>query len=209
MNRKTLFAVLFVAAVACLTGCDKFTAAVKPAADNNADQTTNAPMIKVETSAGDFIITLQPDKAPNTVAQFIENVNNGIYDNSIVHNVIQNYEILIGGVKPTTGNPESYDIPNEAKPDNSNKKWTVAMLHAPDKTVSDSVQFFINLKDNSELDAQEGGELSPETCGYCVFGIVTDGFNALEAINQTPTTVKDEFEFAPEPDITITKMSVL
>ena len=70
-------------------------------------------------------------------------------------------------------------------------------------------EVFINMKDNSELDAQEGGEMSPETCGYCVFGIVTDGFNALEAINQTPTTVKDEFEFAPEPDITITKMSVL
>lgn len=208
MSRKTLFAVLFAAALACLTGCDKFGEAVKPA-DNNADQTINAPTVKVETSVGDFIITLQPDKAPKTVAQFIENVNNGIYDNSIVHNVIQNYEILIGGVKPTTGNPESYDIPNEAKPDNSNKKWTVAMLHAPDKTVSDSVQFFINMKDNSELDAQEGGELSPETCGYCVFGIVTDGFNALEVINQTPTTVKDEFEFAPEPDIAITKMSVL
>ena len=208
MKRNYFLTVLFAAALAGLTGCDKFGAAVKPAEDN-ADQAVNAPMVKVETSAGDFIITLQPDKAPNTVAQFLENVNNGIYNNSIVHNVIQNYEILIGGVKPTMGNPESYEIPNEATPENSNKQWTVSMLHAPDKTVSDSVQFFINMKDNTELDAQQGGELSPETCGYCVFGVVTDGFNALEAINQTPTTVKDEFEFAPEPDIEITKMSVL
>lgn len=209
MSRRYLFVLLFTAALAGLTGCDKFAGAVKPAADNNAEQTVNAPRVKVETSAGDFIISLQPDKAPETVAQFIENVNNGIYNNSIVHNVIPNYEILIGGVKPTTGNPESYEIPNEASPENSNKQWTVAMLHAPDRTVSDSVQFFINMKDNAELDAQQGGELSPETCGYCVFGIVTDGFNTLQVINQTPTTVKGEFEFAPEQDIAIIKMSVL
>ena len=209
MSKRSFFVLLFAAALAGLTGCDKLSGAVKPAADNNVDQATNAPRVKVETSVGDFIITLQPDKAPETVAQFLENVNNGIYDNSIVHNVIPNYEILIGGVKPTTGNPESYEIPNESNPENSNKKWTVSMLHAPDKTASDSVQFFINMKDNAELDVQQGGELSPETCGYCVFGIVTDGFNALEAINQTPTTVKDEFEFAPETDIIITKMSVL
>lgn len=208
MSRLYSFVLLLAAALAGLTGCDKFGAAVKPP-ESSAEQSDNAPRVKVETSVGDFIITLQPDKAPNTVAQFIENVNNGIYDNSIVHNVIQNYEILIGGVKPTTGNPESYDIPNEATSDNSNKQWTVAMLHAPDKTVSDSVQFFINLKDNLELDAQQGGELSPETCGYCVFGIVTDGFNALQTINQTPTTVKGEFEFAPEQDVAITKMTVL
>ncbi len=208
MSRRFFIVLLFVSALVCLSGCDKFGAAVKPA-ENKADQATNAPMVKVETSAGDFIITLQPDKAPQTVAYFLENVNNGIYNNSIVHNVIQNYEILIGGVRPTTGNPESYEIPNEASPENSNKKWTVSMLHAPDKTASDSVQFFINMKDNFELDAQQGGETSPETCGYCVFGIVTDGFNALETINQTSTTIKDEFEFAPEPDIEITKMSVL
>lgn len=208
MSKRNFFVLLFAAALACLTGCDKLGEAVKPLEDG-ADQAINAPRVKVETSYGDFIITLQPDKAPGTVAQFIENVNNGIYNNSIVHNVIQNYEILIGGVRPTTGNPESFDIPNEASVENSNKQWTVAMLHAPDKTVSDSVQFFINMKDNTELDAQQGGELSPETCGYCVFGTVTDGFNALEAINQTPVTEKGEFEFAPEQDITIIKMSVL
>lgn len=208
MSKRNFFVLLFAAALACLTGCDKLGEAVKPPEDG-ADQAINAPRVKVETSYGDFIITLQPDKAPGTVAQFIENVNNGIYNNSIVHNVIQNYEILIGGVRPTTGNPESFDIPNEASVENSNKQWTVAMLHAPDKTVSDSVQFFINMKDNTELDAQQGGELSPETCGYCVFGTVTDGFNALEAINQTPVTEKGEFEFAPEQDIAIIKMSVL
>lgn len=208
MSRLYSFVLLLAAALAGLTGCDKFGSAVKPP-ESNAEQSDNASRVKVETSVGDFIITLQPDKAPVTVAQFLENVNNGIYDNSIVHNVIHNYEILIGGVKPTTGNPESYEIANEATPENSNKKWTVSMLHAPDKTASDSVQFFINLKDNAELDAQQGGEMSPETCGYCVFGIVSDGFNTLETINQTQTTVKEEFEFAPEQDIVINKMSVL
>ena len=208
MKRNYFLTVLFAASLACLTGCDKLGGAVK-SPEENSSQTTNAPRVKVETSAGDFIITLQPDKASKTVNQFIENVNNGIYNDSIVHNVIQNYEILIGGVKQDTGNPDSTEIPNEATPENSNKQWTVAMLHAPDKTVSDSVQFFINMKDNSELDAQQGGELSPETCGYCVFGIVTDGFDTLETINQTSTTVKGEFEFAPEQDIVITNMSVL
>lgn len=208
MRRINFLTTLFVVALVCLAGCNN---TKNGSADNsaNTDQSISGPQVKVETSSGDFIITLQPDKAPETVAQFLENVNNGIYNNSIVHNVVQNYEILIGGVKPTTGYPESYEIPNESTPENSNKQWTVAMLHAPDKTASDSVQFFINLKDNVELDVQQGGELSPETCGYCVFGIVTDGFSTLETINQTPTTVKDEFEFAPEQDIVINKMSVL
>ena len=61
MSRRYLFVLLFTAALAGLTGCDKFAGAVKPAADNNAEQTVNAPRVKVETSAGDFIISLQPE----------------------------------------------------------------------------------------------------------------------------------------------------
>ena len=215
MNRNYYFALLFAVAMVCLTGCNQ------TENGNTADNpdASNAPKVKVETSMGDFVITLQPDKAPQTVAQFLENVNNGVYDNSIVQEVRMDFMALFGCINLTTEDPESADgsaaddavkrIPNEAASGNSNKKWTVAMLRAPDEIESDSVQFFINMNDNSGLDAKQDGENSPETCGYCVFGVVTDGFNVLEAINQTPTTEKEEFEYAPEQDIVITKMSVL
>lgn len=207
MKKSYFFAVLFSVVLSGLLGCDRFSPSKPSGADNQAEP-SDAQKINVQTSAGDFVITLYPDKAPETVKQIIENVKNGVYDNSVIHNVVKDYEILIGGVKPTTGNPDSTEIVNEASVDNPNKKWTVAMLHDVDKTQSDSVQFFINLKDNFELDAQPGGESSPDTCGYCVFGIVTDGFPALETINNTNTKVNEEFEYAPDPDITIIKMSV-
>lgn len=200
---------LFAVVLACLAGCNGPSNEAANQAADSSDQSTNAPKVKVETSSGEFIITLQPDKAPKTVAQFIENVNSGVYNNSIVHNVIKEYYIMIGGIKPETGYPEAYEIPNEATPDNSNKQWTVAMLHDLDKVESDSIEFIVNMKDNMELDAQQGGESSPDTCGYCVFGIVTDGFKTLESINTTSTMEKGEFEYAPVQDITITKMSVL
>lgn len=207
MSRNYL-TLLFALALACLTGCDGPNTPANNSADGS-DPLANAPKVKVETSLGEFIITLQPDKAPKTVDQFIENVNNGVYDNSIVHNVIPGYNIMIGGIKPETGYPEAKEIPNEATPENSNTQWTVAMLHDLDKVDSDSVEFIINMKDNKELDAEQGGEASPDTCGYCVFGIVTDGFKTLESINATPTMEKDEFEYAPVQDIIISKMSVL
>ena len=209
MSRNYYLTLLFAVALTCLAGCNGPSDGVATNAADGADQSANAPKVKVETSSGEFIITLQPDKAPKTVAQFIENVNNGVYNNSIVHNVVQGYNIMIGGVKSSTDYPEAKEIPNEATPDNSNKQWTVAMLHDLDKVESDSVEFIINMKDNVELDAQQGGAESPDTCGYCVFGIVTDGFKTLESINATPTMEKGEFEYAPVQDITITKMSVL
>ena len=218
MKRRYFFVLLFIAAQICLAGCNQLK---NWNSTDNSDSPANAPMVKVETSVGDFVITLQPEYAPKTVAQFLENVNNGVYNNSIVQEVRNNYMILLGCINLTTENPESIDsnsvaaddstkrIPNEATAENSNKKWTVAMLRAPEEIESDSVQFFINMNDNSGLDARQGGEQSPETCGYCVFGVVTDGFDALESINQTPTVEREEFEFAPEQDIVITKMSVL
>ena len=100
---KNYFFLLIAASLACLAGCNRVKDEAGSKTEGTSTQLTDAARVKVETSLGDFIITLQPDKAPETVAQFIENVNNGVYNNSIVHNVIQNYEILIGGVKPTTG----------------------------------------------------------------------------------------------------------
>ncbi len=214
MSKRNFFVLLFAVAMVCLTGCNQ----TENGTSDNPDA-SNAPKVKVETSMGDFVITLQPDKAPQTVAQFLENVNSGVYDNSIVQEVRNNFMILFGCINLTTENPEAVDggaaddatkrIPNEATSENSNKKWTVSMLRAPDEIESDSVQFFINMNDNSGLDARQDGDKTPETCGYCVFGIVTDGLNVLEAINQTPTAEKEEFEYAPEQDIVITKMSVL
>lgn len=202
---------LFLLSMCCFlffAGCQNKSETDAPV---NAASGENGPAaktkVKVETSLGEFIIELYSDRAPKTVEQFLKNVNNARYNNSIIHDVVKDHQILIGGVSLDQGNPETFEMANEARADNPNLKWTVAMLHAPDKTESDSMQFFINMKDNPELNVIDDGATS-QTCGYCVFGIVAAGFNTLEQINQVPVVTTEKFEYAPQEDIVITKISV-
>ncbi len=203
----SLLCLLCITSIGCWGKKDESSSQTQTATDPAA-KPTPVPQVKVETSKGDFIIQLAPATAPKTTEQFIKNVNNGLYNNSLVHEVVKDTEILIGGVKSTTGLPDSGEIVNEANAENSNVKWSVAMLHAPDKTESDSLQFFINMNNNPELDFHAPGT-TPQTCGYCVFGTVINGQEVLEQINQVSVVPSDDFEFAPTEEIQIIKISVL
>ena len=111
-----------------------------------------APRVKVETSLGDFVLELNQEKAPKTVANFLSYVNSGYYENTIFHRVIDSFMIQGGGFTSDYKRkmPQA-PIMNEADNGLSNKRGSIAMARTNDPH-SATAQFFINVKDNSNLD---------------------------------------------------------
>jgi len=140
-------------------------------------------MIIFKTSMGDISIELNEEKAPVTCANFKQYVEDGHYDGTIFHRVINNFMIQGGGFMPDMMQKATRDpIENEAKNGLSNETGTIAMARTMDPH-SASAQFFINVKDNNFLDypGQDGW-------GYCVFGKVTDGMDVVNKIKEVETT---------------------
>ncbi len=141
-------------------------------------------MVLFETSMGPIKIKLDKEKAPITVENFLKYVDEGFYNNTIFHRVIDNFMIQGGGfteklVQKETKKP----IKNEAANGLKNKKGTIAMARTNDPN-SATAQFFINVKDNGFLDFRDP---SPSGIGYCVFGEVVDGMDTVEKIKMQPT----------------------
>jgi peptidyl-prolyl cis-trans isomerase B (cyclophilin B) len=165
---------------------------------------------------GTIEIELQAQKAPKTVANFVQYVKDGHYDGTIFHRVIENFMIQGGGFEAeypkgattptikekTTRSP----IQNEADNGLKNTLGTVAMARTPDPH-SASAQFFINVKDNPFLDFK--GK-NPSSWGYCVFGQVTQGMNVVEQIKKMPTGAKGPFTSdVPVNEVVMTKATLL
>jgi cyclophilin family peptidyl-prolyl cis-trans isomerase len=231
MMRTTLIllALLTTCALGPLSGCDetKNTPAQKPkAADPAAPKTepvkpaesasaptgkTPAFQVKLETTKGDIIIELDREKAPITVANFLRYVDEGKYDGTIFHRVIPRFMIQGGGFTPDmkklpTGAPIKNEMPNGL----SNKRGTIAMarLNSPNTATN---QFFINHKDNLQLDTYTGG--------YAVFGKVVKGMDVVDAIagvkTQTVMVFNEEIQRnvpmqdVPVEQVIMTKVSRL
>jgi len=140
-----------------------------------------APRVQMETSAGSFTLELQPDLAPETVANFLRYVRDGFYDGTIFHRVIAGFMIQGGGFDETlTHKPTHPPIVNEAKPELPNLRGTIAMARTRDPDSATS-QFFVNLVDNHFLDAGVNGP------GYAVFGRVVEGMEVVDAIARVRT----------------------
>ncbi len=151
------------------------------AQDASADN-DDLPQVRVSTTEGAFEIRLRPDIAPETVANFLDYVEQGFYDGTVFHRVIPGFMIQGGGFdsdlrKKATDDP----IRNESRQTAKNLRGTIAMARTrnPDSATS---QFFINLADNPHLNATRS---SP---GYTVFGSVTQGMGAVDAIANVQTT---------------------
>ncbi|MDO9321802.1 MAG: peptidylprolyl isomerase, partial [Pseudomonas sp.] len=126
-------------------------------------------MIKLHTNHGVITLNLFADKAPETVANFIQYVKEGHYDNVIFHRVISNFMIQGGGFEPGMKQKATRaTIKNEADNGLSNKSGTVAMART-NEPHSASAQFFINVKDNDFLDHSSK---TAQGWGYTVFGEV-------------------------------------
>lgn len=159
-------------------------------------------MIKLHTNHGVITLKLFADKAPETVANFIQYVKDGHYDNTIFHRVISNFMIQGGGFDTDMKEQKTRDsIKNEANNGVSNKMGTIAMARTMEPH-SASAQFFINVKDNDFLDHS-----APTTqgWGYTVFGEVVEGMDVVEAIKSVATTSKNGHQDVPREDVIIEK----
>jgi len=152
------------------------------------------PLVLLETSAGEILLELFPDKAPKTVENFLAYVDSGFYDNTIFHRVIKDFMIQGGGYGPRMDEKPTRDpVENEADNGLKNERGAVAMARTSDPH-SASAQFFINLKDNGFLDHQEK---DAQGWGYCVFGKVSDGMESVDAIAGVKTGAKGSHDDVP------------
>ena len=163
------------------------------------------PKVKVETSKGTMVFELYPEKAPKTVANFLDYVNAGSYDGTIFHRVIKNFMNQGGGFTADYKKVETKDpVQNEADNGLKNLKYTIAMARtgAPH---SASNQFFINTADNAFLDHTSK---SMSGWGYTVFGKVIEGNNVAGAMSRTATGPGGPFATdVPSTPIIIEKMT--
>lgn len=160
-------------------------------------------MIRLKTNQGDILLELDEEKAPKTCANFIQYVEDGFYNGTIFHRVINNFMIQGGGFEPGLKEKPTRDpIKNEAANGLSNLNGTIAMART-NQPHSATAQFFINVKDNEFLDhpGQDGW-------GYCVFGRVTEGLDVVHKIKEMATTTKMFHQDVPVDDIIIEKAAV-
>ncbi|MDF2465039.1 MAG: peptidyl-prolyl cis-trans isomerase [Ramlibacter sp.] len=145
-----------------------------------------APRVKFNTSAGDFVVEVYPDKAPKTVANFLQYVKDKHYDGTVFHRVIDNFMVQGGGYDATYAQkPTRPPVQHEgqealAKGGPRNVVGTLAMARTNDPH-SASSQFFINVKDNAFLDP------TPQKPGYTVFGRVVGGMDVINKMKAMPT----------------------
>jgi len=145
-----------------------------------------APRVKFATTAGDFVVEVYPDKAPKTVANFLQYVNEKHYNGTLFHRVIENFMLQGGGFdakysqKPTRAPVAHEGREALAKGGPKNVVGTLAMARTNDPQ-SATAQFFINVNDNAFLDP------TPQQFGYTVFGKVISGMDVIQKIKTTPT----------------------
>jgi len=160
-------------------------------------------MITFTTSLGRIVIELSPDKAPKTCANFAQYVQDGHYDGTIFHRVIDGFMIQGGGFSPDMAQKATREpIENEAKNGLRNTLGSIAMARTP-QPHSASAQFFINVGDNSFLDypGQDGW-------GYCVFGKVVEGMDVVNRIKGVATTRRAGHQDVPVQEIVIEKAEI-
>ena len=162
-------------------------------------------MVEMHTSKGLITLELDAEKAPVTVANFIEYVKSGHFDGTIFHRVIPGFVIQGGGMESgMKEKPTQAPIENEADNGLKNVTGSICMARTNDPHSATS-QFFINLKDNQFLDHTEK---SPQGWGYAVFGQVTDGMDVVEAIAAVQTGNAGFHQDVPVEDIVVEKVTI-
>lgn len=160
---------------------------------------TENPVVRLETSLGNIDIELYPDRAPETVANFLDLVDNGFYDGLIFHRVVAGFVIQAGGYDgQLTYRTPPRTVVNESTNGLRNQKFSVAMARLSDPDSADS-QFFINVKHNPNLD---GDRTRP---GYTVFGQVIAGQENVTSIELVDTHLEAGMAGVPVEDVFITR----
>jgi peptidyl-prolyl cis-trans isomerase B (cyclophilin B) len=167
---------------------------------------STAPRVKMSTNQGDFIISLNAEKAPKTVANFLAYVKDGFFDGTIFHRVIDGFMIQGGGFEPgLKQKPTKAPVENEANNGLKNNKYTLAMARTSDPH-SATAQFFINVANNDFLNHTAP---TAQGWGYAVFGEVVEGQDVIDKMKGVPTGNSGFHQNVPTNDVVITKAVVL
>jgi len=162
-------------------------------------------MVKLHTNHGVISLELDAERAPDTVANFLQYVKDGHFDNTVFHRVIDGFMIQGGGFEPgMKQKPTRPPVKNEAGNKVPNNAYTVAMARTSDPH-SASAQFFINVADNAFLN--HTGQ-TPQGWGYCVFGRVTEGKDIVDKIKKVKTGSRGMHQDVPVEDVIIEKAEV-
>ncbi|AMJ98909.1 peptidylprolyl isomerase [Alteromonas macleodii] len=162
-------------------------------------------MVTLKTNFGDITLELFEDKAPKTVANFLSYVEDGFFDNTIFHRVINNFMIQGGGFTPDMDQKDTKaPIENEADNGVANEVGTIAMARTQDPH-SATAQFFINVNNNDFLN--HSGK-SVNGWGYCAFGKVTEGMDVVEKIKAVKTGNHGYHQDVPVEPVIIEKAVV-
>lgn len=147
-----------------------------------------SPKVRLETSMGAIVVQLDPAKAPLSVANFLQYVNDGHYNGTVFHRIIPNFMVQGGGFTPDNQQkPTRAPVAIESSNGLKNMRGTIAMARTMDPN-SATAQFFINVVDNDFLNYR-----APTTqgYGYAVFGRVISGMDVVDKIRVTPTGSQD------------------
>ncbi len=168
-------------------------AVVGPAAAELAE----GPVVRLATSAGDIDIQLAPAQAPRTVDNFLRLVDDGFYDGLVFHRVVAGFVVQAGGYDAQLNHrPAPGTVMNESDNGLANRRGSVAMARRSDPDSAEA-QFYINVQDNPNLDAQPGRP------GYTVFGQVIAGMEAVTDIELSDTEMKNGMAGVPVQPIVI------
>jgi peptidyl-prolyl cis-trans isomerase B (cyclophilin B) len=160
-------------------------------------------MIKFHTNHGAITLELDAEKAPKTVANFLQYAEDGFYDGTIFHRVIDGFMIQGGGFEAgRKQKPTREPVEHEAGNGLINARGSIAMARTSDPH-SATAQFFINVADNDFLDhpGQDGW-------GYCVFGRVVEGMDVIDKIRRVRTGNHSPHQNVPVEDVIITRTEV-
>jgi cyclophilin family peptidyl-prolyl cis-trans isomerase len=175
-----------------------------PSSARAADAPTADPLLRVVTNMGDFIIELDPERAPLTVANFLTYVKEGHYNGTLFHRVLANFLIQGGGyTQDYTLKPTHPPIPNEAGNGLMNVRGAVGLARSSSPHTGDA-QFFVDLVDNTDLNPL------PTRWGYAVFGHVVGGMDVVDRIGFAPTGAAGPFKKdAPVKPVIIERIVIL
>ena len=162
------------------------------------------PHVALKTSMGEIVLELDQEKAPQSVANFLQYVNSGYYKGTVFHRVIDGFMIQGGGFdKNMKQKATKAPIKNEAQNGLQNVTYSIAMARTGDPH-SATAQFFINVNNNGALDYP-----GRDGFGYTVFGKVIKGMDVVDKIKAVPVADKGPHQNVPVTPVVIESATLL
>ncbi len=163
-----------------------------------------ARQVRIKTTEGEVVVELNEEKAPVTVGNFLQYAEEGFFDGTIFHRVIDGFMVQGGGLTADMEKKKTRpEIVNEASNGLKNDRGTLAMARTQDPD-SATAQFFVNHKDNDFLNY-----VDQDNPGYTVFGCVVEGMDVVDKIASVATTTKGTYSDVPAEPVVIESAAVV